>query len=225
MYPLASKVADADNRAARADRALREARREFDAAKGVATSQQRAEAELKTFYGEVLPADLSAAQRVTYLTLAQLARTNNLRIVRRTGDEGHNRGSRLDYLRVALFLEGQYEDVRDFVHAIEISRDFVIIDDVELDQARDGQAGLDAEDAAVHLLPGFDRWRLRPPVGQIVLLGALLLVLAAVMLLQPARDGRVARRREPSRLPRRSPRGRPRRAIGRSRPLLCAWRS
>jgi Tfp pilus assembly protein PilO len=142
VYPLASKVADADNRAARADRALREGRREFDAAKGVATSQQRAEAELKTFYGEVLPADLSAAHRVTYLTLAQFARTSNLRIVRRTADEGRNRGSRLGYLRVALFLEGRYEDVRAFVHAIETSRDFVIIDDMALDQARDGQTAL-----------------------------------------------------------------------------------
>jgi len=142
VYPLASRVADADNRAARADRSLREARREFDAAKGVATSQQRAEAELKTLYGEVLPADLSAAHRLMYLNLAQLARTRNLRIVRRTGDEGHSRGSRLDYLRVALFLEGQYEDMRAFVHALETSRDFVIIDDVELDQARDGQTAL-----------------------------------------------------------------------------------
>ena len=142
VYPLASKVADADNRAARADRALREARREFDSAKGVATSQQRAEAELKTFYGEVLPADLSAAHRLTYLNLAQLVRTSNLRIVRRTADEGHNRGSRLDYLRVALFLEGQYEDVRAFVHRLETSPDFIIIDDVELDQARDGQSAL-----------------------------------------------------------------------------------
>lgn len=142
VYPLASKVADADNRAARADRSLRESQREFNAAKGVATSQERAEAELKTFYGEVLPADLSAAHRVAYLTLAQLARTRNLRIVRRTGDEGHSRGSRLDYLRVALFLEGQYEDVRAFVHTLETSRDFVIIDDVGLDQARDGQAAL-----------------------------------------------------------------------------------
>lgn len=77
-----------------------------------------------------------------YLNLAQLARTRNLRIVRRTGDEGHNRGSRLDCLRVALYLEGQYEDMRAFVHTLETSRDFVIIDDVELDQARDGQTAL-----------------------------------------------------------------------------------
>jgi Tfp pilus assembly protein PilO len=142
VYPLASRVADADNRAARADRALSEASREFDAAKGVATSKERAETELKAFYGEVLPADLSAAHRMTYLNLAQLVRTHNLRVVRRTAAEGHDRGSVLDHLRIALTLEGQYEDVRAFVHRLETSRDFVIIDDVELDQARDGQSAL-----------------------------------------------------------------------------------
>jgi Tfp pilus assembly protein PilO len=142
VYPLGERVADADNRAARADRTLREARREFDAAKGVATSKERAEAELKTFYADVLPTDLSAAHKVTYLNLAQLARAANLRIVRRTAAEGHDRGSVLDHLRIALTLEGQYEDVRGFVHALETSRDFVIIDNVQLDQARDGQTAL-----------------------------------------------------------------------------------
>jgi hypothetical protein len=142
VYPLAARVADADNRAARADRALREARREFGAAKGVAASKQRAESELKTFYGEVLPADLSAAHRMTYLNLAQLARTHNLRVVHRTAAEGSERGSVLDHLRIGLVLEGQYQDVRAFVYRLETSRDFVIIDDVTLDQARDGQSAL-----------------------------------------------------------------------------------
>jgi Tfp pilus assembly protein PilO len=142
VYPLARRVADADNRAARADRALREARREFEAARGVAASKENAEAELKTFYSDVLPADLSAAHRLTYLTLAQLARANNLRIVRRTAAPGHERGSVLDRLRIGLVLEGQYEDVRNFVHRLETSRDFVIIDDVALDQAREGQSAL-----------------------------------------------------------------------------------
>jgi hypothetical protein len=142
VYPLARRVADADNRAARADRALRDARREFEAARGVATSKERAEAELKTFYADVLPADLSAAHRLTYLSLAQLARASNLRIVRRTAAEGHERGSGLDHLRIDLVLEGQYEDVRRFVHQLETSRDFVIIDYVALDQARDGQSTL-----------------------------------------------------------------------------------
>ena len=143
VYPLASRVADADNRAARADRALREARREFDAANGVATSQQRAEAELKTFYGEVLPADLSAAHRAD-LSQPGAARADEQPPHRRGGrpTRATSRGSRLDHLRIALFLEGQYEDVRAFVHGLETSRDFVVIDDVELDQARDGQSAL-----------------------------------------------------------------------------------
>jgi Tfp pilus assembly protein PilO len=142
VYPLATRVADADNRASRADRALREARREFDAARGVATSKERAEAEIRTFYGEVLPANLGAAHRLTYLNLAQLARQSNLRVVRRTAGEGHDRGSMLDHLRIALVLEGQYDDIRSFVHRLETAPDFVIVDDIALDQARDAQTSL-----------------------------------------------------------------------------------
>ncbi len=139
VYPLATRVADADNRAARAEHARREARREFDAAKGVATSKERAEAELRTFYGEVLPAGISAAHRLTYLSLAQLARQSNLRVVHRSAGEDHERGSGLDHLRIALVLEGQYEDIRNFVYRLETAPEFVIIDDVALDQGRDAQ--------------------------------------------------------------------------------------
>jgi Tfp pilus assembly protein PilO len=138
VYPLSARVADADNRAARASRALREAQREFEAAKGVAASKERAEAELRAFYGDVLPANLSAARRLTYLNLAQLARKSNLRVVRRTADEGRERDSALDRLQIALVLEGQYGDVREFVYRLETAPEFVIIDDVTIDQARDG---------------------------------------------------------------------------------------
>jgi Tfp pilus assembly protein PilO len=142
VYPLATRVADADNRASRADRALREAKREFEAARGVATSKERAEAELRTFYGDVLPANVSAAQRLTYLNVAQLARQSNLRVVRHTASEGRERGSALDRLRIAVVLEGQYEEIRTFVHKLEMAPDFVIIDDVVLDQSRDAQGSL-----------------------------------------------------------------------------------
>jgi Tfp pilus assembly protein PilO len=142
VYPLATRVADADNRASRAAHALQEARSEFDAARGVATSKERAEAELRTFYTEVLPANLSAAQRLTYLNLAQLARQSNLRVARRKAGEEHERGSGFDRLSIALVLEGQYEDIRNFVHRLETTPGFVIIDDVALDQGRDAQSTL-----------------------------------------------------------------------------------
>jgi Tfp pilus assembly protein PilO len=142
VFPLSERVADADNRAARADRTLQEARREFAAATGVSTSKERAEAGLKAFYADVLPADLSAAHRLTYLDLAQLARGNNLRILRRTATEAQERGSALEQLSIALVLEGQYANVRSFVHALETSPGFLIVDDVELDQPRDGEGAL-----------------------------------------------------------------------------------
>ena len=108
IYPLAARVADADNRAGRAARALRDARREFDAAKEVATSRERAEAELRTFYHDMLPADLDAAHRLTYLDLAQRARQDNLKVSRRTASEDRKRGSGFGRLAIAMVLEGQY---------------------------------------------------------------------------------------------------------------------
>jgi nitrate reductase assembly molybdenum cofactor insertion protein NarJ len=142
VYPLSARVADADTHASRASRALGEAQREFEAAKGVAASKDRAEAELRSFYGEVLPPNLSAARRATYLNLAQLARQTNLRVVRFAADEGRERGSTLDRLLITLVLEGQYEDARAFVHQLETAPEFVVIDHVAIDQARDGGANL-----------------------------------------------------------------------------------
>jgi Tfp pilus assembly protein PilO len=142
IYPLAARVADADNRAERAARALRNARREFDAAKEVATSRERAEAELRTFYHDILPADLDAAHRLTYLDLAQRARQNNLKVSRRTAAEDQKRGSGFGRLAIAMVLEGQYEDIRRFVYGIETSPGFVVIDDMAIGPGRDAQRSL-----------------------------------------------------------------------------------
>jgi Tfp pilus assembly protein PilO len=142
IYPLASRVADADNRAERAGRALREARWEFDAAKDVAASRERAETELRTFYHQVLPADLEAAHRLTYLDLAQRARRNNLKVARKTAAESRERGGSFGRLEIALALEGQYEDIRRFVHGLETAPGFVVIDDMAISQGRDAQSSL-----------------------------------------------------------------------------------
>jgi Tfp pilus assembly protein PilO len=142
VYPLWAKVADADNRAVRASRSLQEARRELDAAKGVASSKDRAEAELRTFYADVLPGSLSAAHRLTYLTLAQMARECSLKVVRRSAAESGSRGGRLDRLQIAVVLQGQYDDLRTFIHRVETEPGFLVIDDLTIDEARDGASTL-----------------------------------------------------------------------------------
>ena len=136
IYPLSSRVADADNRAAFAARSRQEARRELDAAIGIARSREKAEAELATFYRDVLPADLDAAHKATYLDLAVRARKNNLRVAHRTEAPGHERGSGFGRLQIGLVLEGQYEDVRRFIHGLEQAPAFLIVDDLTLDPGR-----------------------------------------------------------------------------------------
>lgn len=139
VYPLGARVADADQRAAAAERARQGAQREFAAAEAVATGKIRAETELKSFYNEVLPANVSAANRATYLSLYQMARKTNLRITRREAAVEHPRDSTLDSLRISLALEGRYEDIRRFIYELETTPTFLVIDDLEIDSGR--QAG------------------------------------------------------------------------------------
>ncbi len=132
VYPLSSRVADASRRAEAADAALRGARAELAAAQAVATGKSRAEAELATFYGEVLPRSLSAASRSTYLTIAQLARKTNLRSTGWQGSEEYPQGSDLGAWKIDVKLEGSYENIRRFVYELETTPTFVVIEQMSI---------------------------------------------------------------------------------------------
>lgn len=141
IYPLSARVADANNRRERAERSRQDARRELDAAAGIVRSRQKAEAELATFYRDVLPADLDAAHRLTYLDLAVRARRCNLRVARRTENPDHERGSLFGRLQIGLIVEGQYENMRRFIYGLETAPGFLVIDDMTIDPGR-SQDGL-----------------------------------------------------------------------------------
>lgn len=142
VYPLATRVADASQRAARAEADRRAAQSELAHAEAVAQGKDRAEAELQAFYERVLPADLSAANRTSYLTIAQIARKANLRIVRRQFDAVRTAESRLARWRIDVTLEGTYEDIRRFIYDIETTSTFVVIDEMALGSGRDESAPL-----------------------------------------------------------------------------------
>jgi len=137
VYPLRARVEAADSRAARAEDGRRAAQREFSAVRAVSVGKEQAEAELRTFYEKVLPADLSAANRATYVSVAQLARECNLRYVRRGAGTVEARQERqLDQWRIGIVLEGDYADVRQFIHRIENAPYFVVIDELSIEQGR-----------------------------------------------------------------------------------------
>lgn len=134
VYPLTVRARDVHLRAAASEAALLAAQREFDAAQRAKTGKERANDELRRFYREVLPADLAGARRITYLPLAQLARRNHLKADHRSVSTESDTESQLGRLKVTMVVQGEYENVRRFIHALETAPEFVVIDDVSLAQ-------------------------------------------------------------------------------------------
>lgn len=134
VYPLQSDVANVEQRTRAAEEALAAAQADYGRANGTLTGKDRALKELDTFYSSVLAKDLTGARRLTFARLAQLAAKSRLDFERRKYEPVVERGSNLTRLKVTMDLGGSYADIRDFIHEIEASPEFVVIDDVTLDE-------------------------------------------------------------------------------------------
>ena len=134
VRPLGVRSATAAQRAQAASQNVKAAEADRDAARALVAGKTLAEQELATFYNKVLPADLSAARRMTYAALPALARRANVKYdASRTSIEPV-RNQRLGRLRISMVLEGDYNSVRQFIYQLETTPAFVIIDDVTLAQ-------------------------------------------------------------------------------------------
>lgn len=142
VYPLTRRVEAAEGRAAAAQAKLLVAQQTFTHAKETVTGKGKADEELQRFYGEVLPVDLAAARRITYLRLAQLADQANLRYERRTVRTEQDENSRLARLNMTMVLEGEYDDIRRFIYQLETAPEFVVIEDVALARGQEGETAL-----------------------------------------------------------------------------------
>jgi Tfp pilus assembly protein PilO len=135
VRPLAEKAAGVADRAAAARTALAAAEREEAAARALVAGTSRAGEELTTFYDQVLPADQSAARQLTYLPFYHLARKVNVKFLdRRIEVEAPQKDSRVGRLKIRTELQGDYENLRQFIYQLESSPEFVIIDVVTLAQ-------------------------------------------------------------------------------------------
>jgi Tfp pilus assembly protein PilO len=148
VYPLQSDVANVEQRTRTAEEALTAAQADYARANGTLTGKDRALKELDTFYTSVLAKDLTGARRLTFARLAELAAKSRLEFERRKYEPVVERGSNLTRLKVTMDLSGSYGDVRDFIHEIEASPEFVVIDDVTLSE---GAASGDALRLSVQL--------------------------------------------------------------------------
>jgi hypothetical protein len=135
VHPLGVRSVGAADRAAAAEQTLRAAERDVAAARALVAGKSRADEELATFYDKVLPADQSAARRLTYASLPTLARKANVKFLdRRTDVEPLVKDTRLGLLKVRTQFQCDYESFRQFIFALESAPEFVIIDDVTITQ-------------------------------------------------------------------------------------------
>ena len=131
VRPLAVKSTGASDRAAAAARTLQAAEREM----------AQADDELAAFYRKVLPADMTAARRMTYASLPALARRTGVRYEARTTTvEQVGRDANLERMAIRMVLQGDYENLRQFIYALEVAPEFVVIDDVVLDESQGDEA-------------------------------------------------------------------------------------
>jgi len=141
VRPLALKSAGAADRAIAAAAALKASEKEMSLARGLVTGKSRADEELNAFYQKVLPPDQTAARRMTYASLPALARKTSVRYEARTiaGDET-SEDKRFGHMTIRMQLQGDYENLRQFIYELERSPEFVIIDDVVLTESVRGEA-------------------------------------------------------------------------------------
>ena len=138
VYPLSRQVADVAGRDERAAGALASAKEEHAQAAGTLTGKDRAATELATFYQSVLPSNVSSARRLVYLRLHQLARDAGMRYSSMANEIVEERTSTLTRLKTEMELAGAYASMRAFIHRLETSPEFVVIDNVELSEDDEG---------------------------------------------------------------------------------------
>jgi Tfp pilus assembly protein PilO len=142
VNPLARSVANIEQREDAAMRELNAARREHARALGTLNGKERAARELERFYAEVLPRNLSAARNLTFVRVPQLAAQFDVMFDRRnTAPPTPQRDTVLVPLRTQVQLAGSYSDLRAFIHQLESSPEFVVIDNITLSE-EDEETGL-----------------------------------------------------------------------------------
>jgi Tfp pilus assembly protein PilO len=146
VYPLAQRVQSGEQEAGDATRALTAARKTFEAARGTVTGKKEADAELAKFYQDVLPAGFSAARRVLYPYLDQLARETNLSVgSSRFAPEKDDLLGDLRKITMTMSLSGEYGDIRRFIHELETAPEFLVLESVSVTASADNDRRLNVQ--------------------------------------------------------------------------------
>jgi hypothetical protein len=145
VYPLSLKVANGERDAQAESRAMAAARAEYEAARATVTGKDSADAELKKFYNEVLPPDLSAARRILYGKIDKLMTSAAVKRGIESYAESQERDSTLGKFTATVRLFGEYRNIRRFIYELETAPEFLVLENVALSQGQEREQGLSVE--------------------------------------------------------------------------------
>jgi hypothetical protein len=145
VYPLSLKVANGERDAQAESRSMAAARAEYEAARATVTGKDSADAELKKFYNEVLPPDLSAARRILYGKIDKLMTSATVKRGIESYAESQERDSSLGKFTATVRLFGEYRNIRRFIHELETAPEFLVLENVALSQGQEREQGLSVE--------------------------------------------------------------------------------
>jgi len=137
IFRLSRRVGNVTERTQQAENELATARFAHTRAAGALNGKSSASRDLDRFYRTVLPADLVAARRLVFPRLETLAEQANLRASNAAWDQVKERDRTLQELKIHMQLTGNYAGIRDFIHRLERSPDFVVIERVVLKENTD----------------------------------------------------------------------------------------
>lgn len=134
VLPLSRRVAANEQRAQTAAQAEATAAEEFRRAEAVREGKTRATADLETFYRQVLPVDVAAARRIVQGKIVRLAEAHDVEYSRSSSDTEEIKESTLQRFTVSMTLAGNYEDIRAFIYELETAPEFVVIENLVLQE-------------------------------------------------------------------------------------------
>lgn len=144
VFPLRGVVSQNDAAASAARTTLAQANQRMKMMQTAKGSRDRAEKELATFYGSILPKSQAEASRILLVEVARLARENNLRLGARAWEPENVKDANLQRLTGKVELTGDYAAILRFIYDVETSESFLVINSISLAQANRQQAAATA---------------------------------------------------------------------------------
>lgn len=148
VFPLSRHVAGLENDAVDANLALKLANADQEKAKHERTSKERAEIDLQRFYSEILPGDFVAATDLTNKYLVQWARESGILFSSgqfRPAKVDDRKQTRLTKMTGKVTLKGSYSGIRKFLYRVETAEEFIVIEEVNLNQPGSSDTGTSLE--------------------------------------------------------------------------------